>query len=635
MEIRAFLLAAVGSTILWTAAAGAVQICPDCLHFTHTWPTDGAPCDAGSTLQQCIDSASSGDTVQIATNAVIQESPTFQKSLTLQAAPGFHPLFAASQSIHAVSPMTGSTSITVQGLTLADGFIRVSQYITGAGPMTVQILGNTVHSNGDAIAVLGAVSGGAVAIDVSNNVVTVSAPDASVAGISAALNGSGRIANNVISMEDSPGATAISIGDQTSLSIDLIANQISGPGRYDAGISIGLNSAGTTEARILDNLVVGQSGSEGQGAIALFSLTGGALSATVENNTLADDALGLTTHVDTSGATLTGLVANNVISGSTVGLSIDPASSLANRNNLVFGNGSDSFSPGPGTISADPQFVGAGNDRLKPGSPAIDAGDDTDVPSDLATDVDGNPRTQGRHVDIGAYEAPAPSLLGAPRSFTGELQVEIGGGPLHSTLSGHGNAVLNTSVAPPSFTIPAGAFVAVSDFLSDFSKTTRNLVTLTGQNAQGSFDAQVHQMPFSGLLKFKRLAYPPIVGTAAGSIDASHIGASGKATAAFHYVIQTLVFTHGVLTFTPKTLDGTAKLTGQSFTVTKDSRTAAGGGHIQMVAPFSFASSLNTWTGPASVSLAIDFAPEPDHLAVGAAAVAVLCAIGLAKRRRA
>jgi hypothetical protein len=54
---------------------------------------------------------------------------------------------------------------------------------------------------------------------------------------------------------------------------------------------------------------------------------------------------------------------------------------------------------------ADPLVVGAGDHHLQAGSPAIDAGDDAAVPSDLLTDLDGGPRIQGSHVDIGAYEA--------------------------------------------------------------------------------------------------------------------------------------------------------------------------------------------------------------------------------------
>ena len=52
---------------------------------------------------------------------------------------------------------------------------------------------------------------------------------------------------------------------------------------------------------------------------------------------------------------------------------------------------------------------------LLPGSPAIDAGDDSIVgePLLLTTDQRGQPRLQGAHVDIGAYETvPADGVPG-------------------------------------------------------------------------------------------------------------------------------------------------------------------------------------------------------------------------------
>lgn len=54
-------------------------------------------------------------------------------------------------------------------------------------------------------------------------------------------------------------------------------------------------------------------------------------------------------------------------------------------------------------LTGDPQFMDRENDfRLKPSSPAIDAGtSEIDIP---AVDVAGNPRKQGDEVDIGAYE---------------------------------------------------------------------------------------------------------------------------------------------------------------------------------------------------------------------------------------
>jgi hypothetical protein len=60
-----------------------------------------------------------------------------------------------------------------------------------------------------------------------------------------------------------------------------------------------------------------------------------------------------------------------------------------------------------GNIAADPLFVDAasGNYHLKPDSPCRDAGEDTVVQVGDA-DLDGSPRRQGPHVDIGAYETP-------------------------------------------------------------------------------------------------------------------------------------------------------------------------------------------------------------------------------------
>src|SRR5262249_57024593 len=142
---------------------------------------------------------------------------------------------------------------------------------------------------------------------------------------------------------------------------------------------------------------------------------------------------------------------------------------------------------------------------------------------------------QGGRVDIGAFEAPGPSPAAAPRSFTGELQIEMGGSSLAPSMTGHGTAVLNTSVAPPSFVVPTGAFVAKTDFVSFLSLTkpsTRQLLTLTGQNAQGTFDSQARKMPFSGLLRFKRV----LMGSAFGAaIDAGFTGGPGRPAGGFPY----------------------------------------------------------------------------------------------------
>jgi parallel beta-helix repeat protein len=72
---------------------------------------------------------------------------------------------------------------------------------------------------------------------------------------------------------------------------------------------------------------------------------------------------------------------------------------------------------GPGNIDADPLFVDPDNGdyHLSPGSPCIDAGDNTAVPEGIRRDLDGNPRFidatllgSTPTVDMGAYEFQAP-----------------------------------------------------------------------------------------------------------------------------------------------------------------------------------------------------------------------------------
>ncbi len=86
-------------------------------------------------------------------------------------------------------------------------------------------------------------------------------------------------------------------------------------------------------------------------------------------------------------------------------------------NNLVFDNGRGLLLTrqhgAENTIEKDPQFVaynptGMGDYRLRPTSPAIDAGTSVGAPD---TDLDGGSRPVGRGYDIGAYEfgsAPPP-----------------------------------------------------------------------------------------------------------------------------------------------------------------------------------------------------------------------------------
>jgi len=390
----------------------------------HPWPDISFPCD--TTLQACVSGVNPGEGILIETDGPIDESITIDKSLTLRADSGFQPLFSANQSVSAVFTGADGHTIDIEGLWFDAGAILVNQ--AASGPLTALVVHNRLvssFSNGTPAIELrtgGTDPVGSITFELSDNTMSVPAGDHQTGIHVESSNGSdctGRIAGNVIEMKGSSDGAAILVSNPAgaSLSTDVIANEILGAA-FDRGIAVLQGSAtGSSDVRILDNLVIGQGGEiGGPGAIA-FSGSAGTLTATVVNNTVVKGEDGIQGTASGSG-TVEGLVANNLVSdNSHSGIQIDAAltDTLLNRNNLIFANGSDLFMPGPGTITDDPLFVDPHDDNhLKPGSPAIDAGDDsavpaTDIDGKAVTDLDGNPRIQGSHVDIGAYEAPEPT----------------------------------------------------------------------------------------------------------------------------------------------------------------------------------------------------------------------------------
>ena len=110
---------------------------------TLRWP-GSAPCD--TTLQACIDAAANGDTVEVASNAVIDESLALARAITLRAVPGFAPHLAQGRTLVATSPADADFTLDLEGLTLDRGTVIIAH--TSARPASVRVADFTVSAYG-------------------------------------------------------------------------------------------------------------------------------------------------------------------------------------------------------------------------------------------------------------------------------------------------------------------------------------------------------------------------------------------------------------------------------------------------------------------------------------------------------
>jgi len=384
---------------------------------TWTWP---GPSPCNTTLQACINHASSGEVVEIASNGPIAETIEISgKSLNLRPASGFSPVFAGASSNDAIDIFGGAAlvGIVIQGMTIRDG--SITAYQGGSAPFYATIQGNVIEADGldanrTAIAVrpFGSSPTGEMHFTVIDNTINLGflqGDDIAAIGVED-LSGptTGVIAGNAIlggGTWSTLGAIRLRNGGG-SAEVDIHHNRIAASG-YNGGVVLVQDDAtGTLDARVVNNLVTGTIDIMGPqpGAISLLA-SAGSLHADVLGNTLAGNDTGFIATAS-AGASLTGtlantLIADNSVRGVVIGTSI--AGGFINNHNLVFGNGANTFTPGSGTVQADPLFAGPGDFRPRGNSPVRDAGN-TALAAGIGTDLDGAPRVSGAAVDIGAWE---------------------------------------------------------------------------------------------------------------------------------------------------------------------------------------------------------------------------------------
>jgi hypothetical protein len=398
-----------------------------------SWP-GAAPCN--TTLQACLDASGENDIINIVTNGPIEENIVLGVSRGLVALPGFKPAFASGRTLSASSSGASDFEVLLRGLTLNDGHVQLTRTGSGNARFRVEnmILNSTANAANTRIRV-DAPTTGAVFVSVTGNTIqagsnTVDAPAIDIRARGAIV--SGAVAFNRVETSRGSSANGIrsfsEIGGEVDLTV--FANEVRG--FFQPGAMMFSTLTAPTTLRLINNLVVGERSRGSSGSVDGIRILAGTvdLEAQVLNNTVTDAGGALRIGAAVGGtAEVDGTVQNNLVAFNQFGLFMDGSTSgMTNSRNLVFGNTTNSFLPGTGTLLVDPRLVALRSPRLRPGSPAINAGNAvttqvyTVVAGQPQVDLDGMRRTVGTGtlaIDIGAYEFGDVHLLARKHSADG------------------------------------------------------------------------------------------------------------------------------------------------------------------------------------------------------------------------
>ncbi|MCB1568856.1 MAG: hypothetical protein KDI69_08610, partial [Xanthomonadales bacterium] len=392
-----------------------------------TWP-GAAPCNGA--LQACIEGASDGDRIEIATNEpIIGQVWIVNRRLTLTAADGYKPLFRNGTLWIRNLDFSGDISMALSKLRFEDAVIEASY--TGGGTATYDFrqldMAMTDSATNRGIRIQ-ALSGITEAMLYNNRI--LADPGSGAQGLITLLSLGGtlnaRAYYNRIERAKSTYRLGMGIyvsysGAGSTGSVKLHGNVIVGSFTGSAiYLSEGITSdTGTNfDARLYSNVIIGR----GQALDTGITLVpnNGEIDAQVVNNTITRAGYGVRySHYTGGTGETTGMLKNNLIvaDGTAVFGSSSTAGSVTNAYNLINGP-TIGFVADPSTITAPAKLIGPNNARLQPDSPAIDAADTGLLGFGIllnglpVTDADGlrrikkpTPATAGPvRADIGAYE---------------------------------------------------------------------------------------------------------------------------------------------------------------------------------------------------------------------------------------
>lgn len=372
------------------------------------------------TIQAGINAAVNGDTVLVSPGTYVENINFNGKAITVKGSNG--------PSVTTIKGNPGAVTVTfnngegtasvLQGFTISGGGIS---YTTGVNIISASpsIIGNKIIDNHWCDGAGISVNWGSPIIKgntITNNFHDLCSGGTGGAGISITGQGTAQIIGNVISSNNAGNGFA---GGGISLwaagAPVLMNNTFSNNTIQTQGGAIGIEAC-CSNAVIVQNLVIGNSAPQG-GGIAYSTDSGAPV---IVNNTLvgnqSSNGMGSGMYFFSYSSSPIALF-NNVISVPTGQTAVYCVNTVpAFTSNDVYapqGTGYSGLCTDQtglnGNISANPLFVNNGNSRLKGGSPAIDAGDNS-APNLPTKDFAGNPRIVNGNdgptaiVDMGAYE---------------------------------------------------------------------------------------------------------------------------------------------------------------------------------------------------------------------------------------
>lgn len=283
-----------------------------------------------------------------------------------------------------------SYRVTLDGFTIQNGS-QSGVYVSG----TATIANCSIRGNNGGFGAGIRVSGGA-----SVTYCTISGNTASYYAGGIYASGTSAIANCLISGNSSSngaGGILVDVSAAAATITDCIISDNWGGGVGGVEIDYGTGT-------IANCTISGNCGGDAGGLFAGYSSTCTITNCTVSGNSgYKGGGVYFTYH---------GIMSNTIVAFNSTGIFAEYESgSLGLRNNDVYGNGVfdyDTSVPNPtgvnGNITLDPMLSSPySNTHLQPGSPCIDAGDDSLVQPG-ASDIDGQSRIRGKHVDIGSDE---------------------------------------------------------------------------------------------------------------------------------------------------------------------------------------------------------------------------------------